>query len=137
MAARKPRVLIAFPLANEMGRTIWAVPTKSEDYRDPALVSAASMTCGKICLRLDEGCEKATTRMSKMIEHIWSEKPVQDSDRYSSPLRFGSDLRITIPASGFAKASYSEALQRTAFDHSHRRIKNLLHYGWQPQKSRV
>jgi hypothetical protein len=38
---------------------------------------------------------------AKRSNRSGSEKPVQDSERYSSPMRFGSDPRITIPASGF------------------------------------
>jgi transposase len=41
MAARKPRMLVAIALANKMARTIWAMLTKNEDYRDPARVAAA------------------------------------------------------------------------------------------------
>ena len=41
MAARKPRMLVALALANKMARTIWAMLTKNEDYRDPARVAAA------------------------------------------------------------------------------------------------
>ena len=36
MLARKPRMLVAIALANKMARTIWAMLTKNEDYRDPA-----------------------------------------------------------------------------------------------------
>ena len=41
MAARKPRMLVAIALANKMARTIWAMLTKNEDYRDPAQAVAA------------------------------------------------------------------------------------------------
>ncbi len=41
MLARKPRMLVAIALANKMARQIWAMLTKKEDYRDPALVAAA------------------------------------------------------------------------------------------------
>jgi transposase len=37
MAARRPKMLVAIALANKMARGIWAVLTKNEDYRDPAL----------------------------------------------------------------------------------------------------
>jgi hypothetical protein len=37
MAARKPKMLVAIALANKMARGIWAMLTKNEDYRDPAL----------------------------------------------------------------------------------------------------
>lgn len=40
MAARKPRMLVAIALANKMARTIWAVLTKNEDYRDPVKAGA-------------------------------------------------------------------------------------------------
>ncbi len=33
---RKPKMLVAIALANKMARTIWAMLTKDEDYRDPA-----------------------------------------------------------------------------------------------------
>ncbi len=36
MLKRKPKMLVAIALANKMARTIWAVLTKKEDYRDPA-----------------------------------------------------------------------------------------------------
>ena len=41
MLKRKPKMLVAIALANKMGRTIWAVLTKEEDYRDPAKAAAA------------------------------------------------------------------------------------------------
>lgn len=41
MPAKKPRMLVAFALANKMARRIWAMLTKGEDYRDPALAMAA------------------------------------------------------------------------------------------------
>ena len=40
LAARKPRKLVAVALANKMARTIWAMLTKNEVYRDPALAAA-------------------------------------------------------------------------------------------------
>jgi len=41
MLAKKPRMLVAIALANKMARAIWAMLTKKEDYRDPALAVAA------------------------------------------------------------------------------------------------
>ena len=41
MTARKPRMLVAIALANKMARTIWAMLTKNEDYRDSAQAVAA------------------------------------------------------------------------------------------------
>lgn len=41
MLARKPRMLVAIALANKMARTIWAMLTKNEDYRNPAPAMAA------------------------------------------------------------------------------------------------
>lgn len=41
IAARKPHMLVAVALANKMARTIWAMATKQEDYRDPARAIAA------------------------------------------------------------------------------------------------
>jgi len=41
MLARKPRMLVAIALANKMARGIWAMLTKNENYRDPALAVAA------------------------------------------------------------------------------------------------
>ena len=41
MLARKPRMLVAIALANKMARQLWAMVTKNEDYRDPALAAAA------------------------------------------------------------------------------------------------
>lgn len=40
MVTRKPRMLVAIALANKMARTIWALLTKKEDYRVPALAAA-------------------------------------------------------------------------------------------------
>jgi transposase len=37
---RKPRILVAIALANKMARQIWAMLTKKQNYRDPALVAA-------------------------------------------------------------------------------------------------
>ncbi|MCW3784112.1 IS110 family transposase [Defluviimonas salinarum] len=41
LQARKPRMLVAIALANKMARAIWAMLTKGENYRDPALASVA------------------------------------------------------------------------------------------------
>ena len=41
MLVRKPRLLVAIALANKMARTIWAMLTKQENYRDPVLSVAA------------------------------------------------------------------------------------------------
>ncbi|MDJ0631125.1 MAG: IS110 family transposase [Rhodobacter sp.] len=41
MLNRKPRMLVAIALANKMARSIWAVLTKEEDYRDPATIVTA------------------------------------------------------------------------------------------------
>jgi transposase len=35
MLERKPRMLVAIALANKTARTIWAMMTKHQDYRDP------------------------------------------------------------------------------------------------------
>lgn len=40
MRERKPRMLVAIALANKMARAIWAMLTKQEDYRNPALAAA-------------------------------------------------------------------------------------------------
>jgi transposase len=40
MLACKPRLLVATALANKMARTIWALMTRNEDYRDPAAAAA-------------------------------------------------------------------------------------------------
>lgn len=40
MMAKKPRMLVAIALANKMARGIWAMLTKQEDYRNPAMVRA-------------------------------------------------------------------------------------------------
>lgn len=37
----KPKMLVAIALANKMARQIWAMLTKNEDYKDPALAVAA------------------------------------------------------------------------------------------------
>jgi transposase len=36
MLMRKPKMLVAIALANKMARTIWAMLTKREDYREQA-----------------------------------------------------------------------------------------------------
>ena len=41
MLARKPKMLVGIALANKMARQIWAMLTKGEDYRDPALMAVA------------------------------------------------------------------------------------------------
>lgn len=41
MLMRKPKMLVAIALANKMARQIWALMTKNEEYRDPALTAAA------------------------------------------------------------------------------------------------
>ena len=41
MLAKKPRMFVAIALANKMARTIWAMLTKHEDYREPTLALAA------------------------------------------------------------------------------------------------
>ena len=41
LLARKPRMLVAIALANKMARQIWAMLTKNEDYKDPALADSA------------------------------------------------------------------------------------------------
>jgi transposase len=41
MLERKPPMVAAFALANKMARGIWAMLTRSEDYRGPAIASAA------------------------------------------------------------------------------------------------
>jgi len=40
MLARKPRMLVAIALANKMARSIWAMMTKNESYRDSSLAAA-------------------------------------------------------------------------------------------------
>lgn len=41
MLARKPKMLVGIALANKMARQIWAMLSKKEGYRDPALATAA------------------------------------------------------------------------------------------------
>lgn len=41
MLSRKPKIVVAIALANKMARQIWAMLTKNEDFRDPALAVAA------------------------------------------------------------------------------------------------
>ena len=41
LARRKPRMLVAIALANQMARQIWAMMTTKSDYRDPAQVADA------------------------------------------------------------------------------------------------
>ena len=42
LARRKPRMLVAVALANKMARTIWAMATRQENYRDPVRALPAS-----------------------------------------------------------------------------------------------
>ena len=109
---------------------------KCSYYRVPAQVAVAWRSCHKNCLSSDKGgVRRRWPEWAKWSNRSGSEKPVQDSERCSSLMRFGSDPQITIPASGFLKTPHSKALQKTALDHSHSWIKNFLHYGRQPQKS--
>ena len=39
MMARKPRMIVAIALANKMARAVWAMLTRQEDYRIPALAA--------------------------------------------------------------------------------------------------
>lgn len=41
MLERKPKMLVAVALANKMARMIWAMLTKQQDYRDPAVTRVA------------------------------------------------------------------------------------------------
>jgi len=41
LMARKPRMLVAIALANQMARQIWGMLTKNEDYKDSMPVLAA------------------------------------------------------------------------------------------------
>jgi transposase len=41
MLERKPRMVVAVALANKMARGIWAMLTRDENYRDPAIAGAA------------------------------------------------------------------------------------------------
>ncbi|MFN4129026.1 MAG: IS110 family transposase [Paracoccaceae bacterium] len=41
MLGKKPRMLVAIALANKMARRIWAMLTKNEDFREPAMVNVA------------------------------------------------------------------------------------------------
>ena len=41
MLTRKPKMLVGIALANKMARQIWAMLTKKENFRDPALAAAA------------------------------------------------------------------------------------------------
>ena len=40
MLARKPKMLVCIALANKMARQVWAMLSKKEDYRNPALATA-------------------------------------------------------------------------------------------------
>ena len=40
MLERKPLMLVAMALANKMARSIWAMLTKQEDYRNPGKAAA-------------------------------------------------------------------------------------------------
>lgn len=39
MLLRKPRMVVAIALANKMARTLWAMETRKEEYRDPQLAT--------------------------------------------------------------------------------------------------
>ena len=40
MLAKKPKMLVGIALANKMARQLWAMLTRNEDYRDPAMAAA-------------------------------------------------------------------------------------------------
>ena len=40
MLAKKPRMLVAIALANKMARSIWAMLTRGENYRNPMMAAA-------------------------------------------------------------------------------------------------
>jgi len=40
MLAKKPRMLVAIALANKMARGLWAMMTKEQNYRNPAVIAA-------------------------------------------------------------------------------------------------
>jgi len=40
MLARKPRMLVAIALANKMARSLWAMLTKGQDFRVPAVAAS-------------------------------------------------------------------------------------------------
>lgn len=40
MLERKPRMVVAIALANKMARAVWAMTTKKETYRSPAIAAA-------------------------------------------------------------------------------------------------
>jgi hypothetical protein len=46
MLARKPRMLVAIALANKMARSLWAMLTKGQDFRVPAVAVARHMWNG-------------------------------------------------------------------------------------------
>ena len=41
LLARKPKMLVAIALTNKMARQIWAMLTKNENYKNPALAVKA------------------------------------------------------------------------------------------------
>ncbi|KPF74084.1 hypothetical protein IP68_13705 [Blastomonas sp. AAP25] len=86
--------------------------------------------------RIAGGDQLIVTRVSEarciasLSEGEHSGMYVSERERYSSPMRIGSDPRITIPASGSA-VPQPKALQKASLGHSHTRIKIFLHRGWQ------
>lgn len=46
MLARKPRMLVISALANKMARMAWALLTRNEVYRAPAVIAAQKQHCG-------------------------------------------------------------------------------------------
>ena len=72
--ARKPKMLVAIALANKMARQLWAMVTKNEDYRDPAL--AAGVSEGALMnmfirarprFGIEAGKAKATLRAARVV----------------------------------------------------------------------
>jgi hypothetical protein len=53
MLSRKHRMLVAVALANKMARTIWALITNSQEYREPALARQASEAGRQECEQVE------------------------------------------------------------------------------------
>lgn len=81
------------------------------------------------------GVRRRRTEWEQRSNRSESGKPAAAKEPMRSLLRFGPDLKITIPPRGFWKMPHMKARQKTALDHTSKRARSLLHYGRQPQKA--
>jgi hypothetical protein len=90
--AKKPRMLVAIALANKMARKIWAMLTKQEDYRDPALAMTAGQETAADSRDSQRGVrsrrpEWAHDRMDRERENQFGILSLEARDKDLDPLR--------------------------------------------------